>query len=462
MEECMKQRAPTDRIVDAELAAPERQAPQVFSVERTDSGWRLSRRDFLGAALAAAATTRRGSAQSSTGCDVFAHWHVRALAMSPDGLTLASDGGDGDVRFWRLPQGALFRTMGAGSSPIIMFSPDGRFLAAGSRVWVTASGAVAATLGIEGRTDSVAFSSDSWLLAYSAGKVIELKALPLGLVTSGFNPENKSYVEHWREDDEVTSLAITPDCEFLLVGCAGGTLRVRSLPDGALLEVVRAHPAGVNALAVTPDGGLVISGGADGTINLWTCPPGRLVDRLSQPGAVNRLILSADGTTLVSVDFGNTISIWSLPSGKLLRRIDTYHESVALSPDGTSLAVGDSKSIRLWPLPDGEPGPCLLDLTINTPEIKGLQYSEEGMTYTLPCGSPIPAGAACVCNCVPGTGCACVRHVCSCVGDTPPPRPCACVFDLPSCSCVGYRPPCWCIGYNPCVCNINLCVAVFR
>lgn len=44
----------------------------------------------------------------------------------------------------------------------------------------------------------------------------------------------------------------------------------------------------------------------------------------------------------------------------------------------------------------------------------------ETVTWTLPCGSPIPPGAVCVCNCVSvPAACGCVGHrSCSCVGHT--------------------------------------------
>ena len=52
----------------------------------------------------------------------------------------------------------------------------------------------------------------------------------------------------------------------------------------------------------------------------------------------------------------------------------------------------------------------------------GINYKLDGKTYTMPCGSPIPPGAVCVCNCVtvPGS-CSCDKvctcdAVCSCVG----------------------------------------------
>jgi hypothetical protein len=46
----------------------------------------------------------------------------------------------------------------------------------------------------------------------------------------------------------------------------------------------------------------------------------------------------------------------------------------------------------------------------------GINYSVNGTTYTLPCGSPLPAGAVCVCNCV--TVCSCDGYVAGCSCDS--------------------------------------------
>lgn len=46
----------------------------------------------------------------------------------------------------------------------------------------------------------------------------------------------------------------------------------------------------------------------------------------------------------------------------------------------------------------------------------GINYTSGGRTYTLPCGSPLPPGAVCICNCVTvPRGCACDGY-CSCAG----------------------------------------------
>lgn len=63
--------------------------------------------------------------------------------------------------------------------------------------------------------------------------------------------------------------------------------------------------------------------------------------------------------------------------------------------------------------PPGTPGSV-------EPGVEGTEYTVEGQTYSAPCGTPLPAGAVCTCDCVsvPAGGCSCVGHsTCSCVDD---------------------------------------------
>jgi WD40 repeat protein len=183
-----------------------------------------------------------------------------------------------------------------------------------------------------------------------------------------------------------------------------------SLPGGAPL---RTHIGDGNALAITPNGKLLVSGGQDKLVRLWSLPDGALLKTL--PGHTGGVL------------------------------------ALSISPDGKTLAsAGADKTIKLWSLPDGAPLPtCLMDVMASQPEAKGIQYSRAVASYTQACGTPIPAGAVCTCNCVAGGTCACVGHKsCSCVGHVAVPA-CSCVGHVaaPSCSCVGHS-SCSCVSYS--------------
>ena len=83
--------------------------------------------------------------------------------------------------------------------------------------------------------------------------------------------------------------------------------------------------------------------------------------------------------------------------------------ATVITPDGSLLVSGsEDNTIRLWSLPDGKYLRDLMDLKINYNNVKGNSYEGKDVygrtvTFTQPCGSPIPAGAVCTCNCVPGS-----------------------------------------------------------
>jgi WD40 repeat protein len=134
--------------------------------------------------------------------------------------------------------------------------------------------------------------------------------------------------------------------------------------------------------------------------------------------------IGPDGRLLASGSNDNSVKLWSLPDGALLKTLTGHTDdvyAVAISPDGRLLASsGKDKTIKLWSLPDGKALPvCLMDPAASPSSVTATVYSKDGATYTAPCGTPMPAGAVCTCNCVPGTGgggCSCVSTSgCSCV-----------------------------------------------
>jgi WD40 repeat protein len=80
--------------------------------------------------------------------------------------------------------------------------------------------------------------------------------------------------------------------------------------------------------------------------------------------------------------------------------------SLALGVDGKILASGHlDGSVVLWDTETGKlTGYCFDESGSWSDGVKYKAVDSGGRTvvYTLPCGTPIPPGSQCICNCVPG------------------------------------------------------------
>jgi hypothetical protein len=114
-------------------------------------------------------------------------YSVASVAWSPDGRYLASGSRDDTVRVWDAANGQLLRTLAGHTDWVrsVAWSPDGRFLASGSddrtvRVWDAADGRLLRTL--EGHTSkvwSVAWSPDGrYLASGSTDDTIRIWGIP--------------------------------------------------------------------------------------------------------------------------------------------------------------------------------------------------------------------------------------------------------------------------------------------
>jgi hypothetical protein len=263
---------------------------------------------------------------------------VRALAFSPDGTLLASGSRFSDpIRVWRLPEGTALdlgvRMCGIG--PGLVFSPDGRWLAApgdpGVRVWdTTTSRRVELTLGREGHAvhqwmHHITFSPDGQQLVVTGER-------NSGVNEHGNYAKQEAMIRSW----QVGTWKRLPDGDFE-VACDG----VWRAPWALDLR---------QGTLATPDWKSVL---------FWNIHTGEKLFRLdckshADPGGLSfspdgRFLAVARGRTLVSCDVvaQKPLAVWKNATMK-------HVQSQAFSPDGRTLAtVSNDTTARFWDVQTG-------------------------------------------------------------------------------------------------------------
>lgn len=245
-----------------------------------------------------------------------------AVALSPDGGTLAWSGSGNFVQLWRLRAGGDERAIDSLMLP---------------------AGAVPA---------AVAFSSDGMFLAAVGQRCFTIWRRELG-----------RYVPAARRDGQThRCLAFSPSGRMIALGNDDGTVSLCDLPDGREIWVVPAHYGAVRSVAFSPDERRIATSGQDRQVVLSDARNGDLIRQLGRPGPnpVQIVAFSPDGGSVAVGDFAPSsegILLINPDDGNVQLRLSGQHTgtiALAFSPDGQTLAsAGLDRCITLWDLKSG-------------------------------------------------------------------------------------------------------------
>ncbi|GCL59427.1 serine/threonine-protein kinase [Microcystis aeruginosa] len=276
---------------------------------------------------------------------------VFSVAYSPDGRYLASGSKDKTIKIWEVATGKGLRTL-TGHSGVVLsvaYSPDGRYLASGSqdktiKIWEVATGKVRTLTGHYMTFWSVAYSPDGRYLASGSWD----NTIKIWEVATG--KELRTLTGH---SMTVWSVAYSPDGRYLASGSLDKTIKIWEVATETELRTLTGHSEGVLSVAYSPDGRYLASGIGDGAIKIWEVATGKELRTPTRHSEVVRSVAySPDGRYLASGSQDKTIKIWEVATGNELRTLTGHSEtvfSVAYSPDGRYLASGSyDNTIKIW------------------------------------------------------------------------------------------------------------------
>jgi len=253
---------------------------------------------------------------------------ISAIALSPDGNTLAV----------------------SGYHEVLLHKSDG-------------SGIIARLVGESTRVESVVFSPDGKRLAVGGGAPARFGEIQIWDVES--HQESHSFKVG---NDSVYGVSFSPDGELIAFGSADKTVRIISANDGRETMKFDNHSDWVLATAFTVDGKRLLSGGRDRAMKLINVANGQFIDDINK--LLESVLCMARHPTQDLVAYGGDLGrprIYRISENQgrtaanndvnMIREFERQPGpvcSIAYSPDGNSIAVGNvDGEVRIYKTADG-------------------------------------------------------------------------------------------------------------
>jgi WD40 repeat protein len=287
---------------------------------------------------------------------------IRAVAFSPDNLTLATGGDDLRVHTWSAETGEAFETFKGHQGAVfgLAFASSGRLVSGAADqsaiAWdlqagwtlerVIGSGDAVSPLA--DRVYALAFSPDGQKLASGGGVPSRSGEIKIWQVATGKLLQDLENVH----SDTVFGLDFSPEGKYLASSAADRFVRVVDLSAGRVVKSFEGHAHHVLGVRWKRDGRTLVSAGADNVVKVWDFVTGerkkniegfsKEVTSISFVGYTDQaLAASGDGKVRLVTDAATDVRAFAGATD--------FVNAAAVTPDGKIVIAGGQDSVlRVW------------------------------------------------------------------------------------------------------------------
>ena len=265
---------------------------------------------------------------------------VYAIAISPDGKTIASSGEDLLIHLWDKNSGEISATLEGYRNPVkyLTFSNDGRYLlGAGGpeiRMWDLSDG----TWKIYRKHVTHVYNHDfnkdaTQFLSTSLNNNFYLWDREEGVVIHTFEAHSKTTL----------AAAFSPDNQWIASGSLDQTVIIWHAGNREPVHTMSAHGGNIFSVDFSPDSKLLASCSMDENIKTWYVDSGRIHKLFTgHTYAVVSVRFSPDARYLISASYDGTARLWEVATGQCIYTFiaheDALYEADFL-PDGSGIVT---------------------------------------------------------------------------------------------------------------------------
>lgn len=277
----------------------------------------------------------------------------RRIALSPDGLFLATANNNFDIILWGANTGKLMRSMPGHVTQVnsLSFMPKSSILA---------------SISIDGKIIMwdvfIGKSVQNIMFPRGIGLDVNLVFSPNGQIIASVLDDQSIILWDVKKNEmlyllnghseKITELSFSPDGKYLASASFDQSIILWNAITGEIVRSLTSHTAAVTSISFSYDGNFLVSSSTDGSLILWDANSGEQLRIIQENTTISKVAFSPKGPFLATAGTEGKIIILNILSESLLTEIECKVKnaySLVFSGDGNLLAIGgDNGNIQSW------------------------------------------------------------------------------------------------------------------